>query len=108
MKQVSSGPAYAKSETWSDDLQDEAGPVATHCHWALRNCDQDPKKFKKLLLNTVEHYKGNHSDCNSSSRCKLDKNYEPSELCWFTKFLRNYYAMLSSAQICTSIRKFMC
>lgn len=31
-------------------------------------------------MNTVEHSKGNHSDCHSSSRCKLDKNYEPSRV----------------------------
>lgn len=80
MKKVSSGPAYSKGKTWSEDLQDKVEPVATHCHWALRNCDQDPEKLKKLLLNTVEHYKGNHSDCHSSSRCKLDKNYEPSRV----------------------------
>lgn len=53
----------------------QSQPVATHCHWALRNCDQDPEKLKKLLLNTVEHYKDNHSDCHSSSRRSLDKNY---------------------------------
>lgn len=55
-------------------------PVVTHCYWALRNCDQDPEKLQKLLLNVVEHYKGNHTECHSTSRCRVDKNYEPSRL----------------------------
>lgn len=91
MKQVLSGLVYVKSESWLDDFQDEVGLVVMYCYRVLRDCDQD---FKKLLLNIVEYYKGNYSDCNFFFRCKLDKNYEFLELCWFIKFLRNYYVML--------------
>lgn len=86
MKKSSSGPAYLKGKTWSEDLYDKVDPVATHCHWALRNCEQNPEKLKKLLINIVEHYKNNHSECHSSSRCKTDNNYEPSRLVIVDKF----------------------
>lgn len=86
MKKISSGPAYLKGKNWSEHLYDKIEPVATHCHWALRNCEQNPEKLKKLLVNIVEHYKNNHSECHHSSRCKKDKNYEPSRLVIADKF----------------------
>ena len=52
--------------------------MATHCHWAVRNCGGDPEKLKQLLVNVVDHYRNNHEKCHESSRCKKDSNYEPS------------------------------
>ena len=46
MKKKSSGSTYLKGKTWSEDLYDNVYPVATHCHWAQRNCEQNPEKLK--------------------------------------------------------------
>ncbi|CAG2248415.1 unnamed protein product [Mytilus edulis] len=58
-------------------LEDKVESVATHFHWAIRNCEQNPKELKDLLINVVEHYKNNHTKCHPDSRCKRDLNYEP-------------------------------
>ena len=60
MKKVSAGPKYLQDKTWSDELEDKVESVATHFHWAIRNCHQNPLELKELLLNVVEHYKNNH------------------------------------------------
>lgn len=80
MQAVASGPKYKENKTWSEQLYDKVEPVATHFHWAIRNCQQDPQVLKKLLLNVTQHYKNEHSNCHQTSRCKLDKNYEPSRI----------------------------
>lgn len=77
MKKVSSGPKYLQGKTWSEQLEDKVESVATHFHWAIRNCEQNPKELKDLLINVVEHYKNNHTKCHPDSRCKRDLNYEP-------------------------------
>ncbi|VDH99404.1 Hypothetical predicted protein [Mytilus galloprovincialis] len=64
-------------KTWSEQLEDKVESVATHFHWAIRNCEQNPKELKDLLINVVEHYKNNHTKCHPDSRCKRDLNYEP-------------------------------
>ena len=55
MKKVSAGPKYLQNKTWSDELEDKVESVATHFHWAIRNCHQNPLELKELLLNVVEH-----------------------------------------------------
>ncbi|CAG2211866.1 unnamed protein product [Mytilus edulis] len=76
-EKVSSGPKYLQGKTWSEQLEDKVESVATHFHWAIRNCEQNPKELKDLLINVVEHYKNNHTKCHPDSRCKRDVNYEP-------------------------------
>ncbi|OWF46804.1 hypothetical protein KP79_PYT22279 [Mizuhopecten yessoensis] len=44
----------------------------------MKNCNGDPEILKRNLLNIIEHYKGNHAGCYAESRCRKDKNYEPS------------------------------
>ncbi|CAC5420412.1 unnamed protein product [Mytilus coruscus] len=80
MKKVSSGPKYLRDKTWSDQLEDKVESVATHFHWAIRNCKQNPKELKDLLNNVVEHYKNNYAKCHPDSRCKTDLNYEPKRI----------------------------
>lgn len=80
LKVISSGPKYKEGNTWSIQLEDKAEPVATHIHWALRNCEKDPQKLQKYLSNVVSHYKNEHTGCPETSRCKKDKNYEPSRI----------------------------
>ncbi|CAC5381790.1 unnamed protein product [Mytilus coruscus] len=60
MKKVSAGPKYLKEKSWSAQLEDKVESVATHFHWAVRNCEENPKELKDALLNIVEHYKNNH------------------------------------------------
>ena len=59
-------------------MSDKAASVKTHFYWCVKNCEQDPLKLKSMILN-IEHYKNNHGDCQPSSRCKTDVNYEPSK-----------------------------
>ncbi|CAG2235932.1 unnamed protein product [Mytilus edulis] len=63
MKRVSAGPKYLKEKSWSAQLEDKVESVATHFHWAVRNCEENPKELKDVLLNIVEHYKNNHQKC---------------------------------------------
>ena len=77
---ISSGPKYKKGSSWFEDLHDKVEPVATHFHWAIRNCEGDADKLRRSLDNMVEHYKNNHSDCHPTSRYKVDPNYEPSRV----------------------------
>ncbi|CAG2242369.1 unnamed protein product [Mytilus edulis] len=80
MKRVSAGPKYLKEKSWSAQLEDKVESVATHFHWAVRNCEENPKELKDVLLNIVEHYKNNHQKCHPDSRCKRDTNYEPKRI----------------------------
>ena len=81
LKSISSGPKYKEGKTWFEQLYDhKEEPVATHVHWALRNCEQNPQTLQSQLSNVVNHYKNEHSDCHPTSRCKLDPKYEPSRL----------------------------
>ncbi|CAC5370125.1 unnamed protein product [Mytilus coruscus] len=67
MKRVSAGPNYLKEKSWSAQLEDKVESVATHFHWAVRNCKENPKELKDVLLNIVEqHYKNNHQKCSRS------------------------------------------
>ena len=78
LKVISSGPKYKEGKTWFDQLSDKAEPVATHIHWAIRNCQNEPQRLRNMLSNTVKHYQNEHSGCSDTSRCKQDPNYEPS------------------------------
>lgn len=66
-----------EGKTWSNQLDDKVEPVATHFHWAIRNCE-NPQKLQSFLLNIVQHYKKDHGSCQSISRCRKDPNYEIS------------------------------
>lgn len=78
LKAISCGPKYKEGTTWSRQLDDKAEPVATHVHWAMKNSNDNPEELRKSLGNIVKHYKNEHENCSESSRCKMDKNYEPS------------------------------
>ena len=77
---VSSEPRYLKGKTWSDELKDKVEPVATRFHSAIRNCGGDSSALRNSLDNIIDHYENRHDNCNQSSRCKRDKNYEPSRV----------------------------
>ena len=76
LKKISCGSVYLEGKTWSRQLDDKVEPIATHFHWAIRNCEENPEKLQALLLNIVQHYKNNHDSCHSTSRCRKDPNYE--------------------------------
>ena len=75
---IGAGAKKHKGKTWHWQLEDKAESVATHAHWAIRNCQGDPLLLQQKLLNIVQHYKNNHTACDMSSRCRKDPNYEPS------------------------------
>ena len=51
MQAISAGPKYKEGKFWFDQLSDKVQPVATHFHWAIRNCQNDPQRLRKLLSN---------------------------------------------------------
>ena len=67
LKVISSGPKYKEGKTWFDQLSDKAEPVATHIHWAIRNCQNEPQRLRNMLSNTVKHYQNEHSGCSDTS-----------------------------------------
>ena len=77
---VSSGPKYKHNVTWHEQLQDKVEPIGTHANWAIRNCKGDEGTLQASLLNSVDHYMDNHTNCAARSRCKQDPNYEPSRI----------------------------
>jgi hypothetical protein len=80
LTKISSGTLRDKGKTWSFQLTDKVEPVATHVHWCIRNCDNKKDKLRSSLLNIVDHYKNIHTSCHENSRCRKDKNYEPSQI----------------------------
>ena len=77
MSEVASGPRYLEGKKWSEELHDKVESVATHFHWAMRNCNGDSAKLRLMLDNVVDHYKNIHDKCSESSRCRADPKYEP-------------------------------
>lgn len=45
----------------------------------MKHCDGDATKLQKSVLNIVEHYKGNHENCNQESRCRTQMDYIPTK-----------------------------
>ena len=75
---IGGGAKYQLGKAWHWQLEDKAEPVATHAHWAIRNCGHSVDAPRSSLLNIMEHYKNKHEHCHQLSRCKTDANYEPS------------------------------
>ena len=76
--EVGSGPKKYHNIKWHKQLEGKEEPVGTHAHWAIQHCQENAELLRSKLLNCIEHYKGNHTDCSGTSRCKLDPAYEPS------------------------------
>nr|XP_058955431.1 uncharacterized protein LOC131782709 [Pocillopora verrucosa] len=53
--------------------------IKTHCYYAMKNCGGDAEKLRSQLRNIVEHYKGNHRECNQESRCRTQEDYVPTK-----------------------------
>ena len=80
IKNVAQGPKYSEGKAWHRQLSDKVQSIATHAHYAIRNCNQDPQELRDRLDAIVPHYSGVHDKCSSLSRCRTDANYEPSRL----------------------------
>ena len=80
VKKVTSGAKKNIGKTWHPELEDKLEPLSTHAYYAIDQCNGNPSALRMSLLNAVEHYKNNHSNCFSTSRCKTDPNYEPSRI----------------------------
>ena len=88
IKNISSGSKKSEGVTWSEQLVDKAEPIATHIHWAVRHCEKDPKKLQEFIGNIIPHYENCHEKCHHQSRCKQDKNYEPSRVVLTSKIAK--------------------
>lgn len=78
VKSICKGPKYKHGRTWHTELEDKLEPVATHCHFAAKQCGGDPAVLRARMDNIVPHYKNDHRNCHNTSRCRTDPNYEPS------------------------------
>ena len=79
VSQITKGPQYKEGVTWHWQLQDKASSIITHTHWAMRNCNGDPKILRDSLENVVAHYQNNHEKCHATSRCRSEPRYDPSK-----------------------------
>ena len=65
---------------WHGESSDKAASVKTHCYHAMKSCGGLPEKLRGVLDNITLHYQSIHNNCLPESRCKTDKNYEPSKI----------------------------
>ena len=93
IKNISSCSKKSEGVTWSEQLVDKAEPIATHIHWAVRHCEKDPKKLQEFIGNIIPHYENCHEKCHHQSRCKQDKNYEPSRVVLTSKIAKKLLEM---------------
>lgn len=49
--------------------------IKTATYHAMKSCDGSPEKLRQTLDNICDHYRGNHENCSSESRCKKEENY---------------------------------
>ena len=77
---ISQGTKKSEGLDWHWELQDKVQSLQVHANYSIRNCDQDPEKLQALLLNPVHQYQHQHDGCPTTSRCRVDPNYEPSKV----------------------------
>ncbi|XP_044175429.1 uncharacterized protein LOC122958570 [Acropora millepora] len=65
---VAQGTLSTEGKIWFTELSDKVKCIKTHCYYAMKNCGGDAGKLRSQLRNIVEHYKGNHRECNQESR----------------------------------------
>lgn len=70
MKSIASGPKRDVGNKWFTQLSDKCASTKRHTYWAMANCGGSAERLKELLLNIVEHYQNNHTDCHESSLCR--------------------------------------
>ncbi len=108
---IAAGPAYKHSRTWHRELQDKPEPVATHCHWAIRNCNSNPENLRAGLTTNstiICHYQNVHNHCHPTSRCRVDANYEPSCVVLRDPLPLNFYKMYWSGPLYTKNAQDFC
>ncbi|XP_019625773.1 PREDICTED: uncharacterized protein LOC109471038 isoform X1 [Branchiostoma belcheri] len=72
MKTITSGAQRREGTTWFLDLADKAAAVKTHIYWAMKNCGGDAERLRGFIDNIINHYKGDHSSCHHTSRCRVE------------------------------------
>lgn len=78
--QIGHGTKKSKGTSWHEELEDKAESMGTHAYYAIKNCNKNPERMRLILLNAVQHYKNNHINCETHSRCRMDPNYESSRI----------------------------
>ena len=61
---ISTSAKKRRGSTWHWQLEDKVQPLGTNAHWAIQNSDGNGQKLQDSMLNSVEHYKNNHTHCN--------------------------------------------
>lgn len=99
---VAQGTLSTEGKIWFTELSDKVKSIKTHCYYAMKNCGGDAEKLRSQLRNIVEHYKGNHRECNQESRCRTQEDYVPTK-----RLIKNPNAVqaLLKAIMSTSIYK---
>ena len=74
-RKITTGPASTMGKTWHEKLSDKAAAIKTHVFHSMKNCDGNADELKANILNLISHYKGDHSNCFQTARCRTDPNY---------------------------------
>ena len=77
---VAKGAKYKHGQTWHEQLSDKIASVRTHVNYVIRSADGNALHIKEGIDNIVNHYKNDHARCALQSRCKTDRNYEPTKM----------------------------
>lgn len=76
VKAISEGAKKNHGKTWHSDLIDKPHAIRTHAYYAMANCNENPETLRSMIMNSIEHYKGNHDACSPVSRCKTEAGYQ--------------------------------
>lgn len=68
ISKVAKGTKRDKNKTWRPELSDKIAAIRTHAQYLIRCANGDAKKLRDNLINTVNHYKNDHSQCREESR----------------------------------------
>ena len=83
LQHIAKGAKRDHGRTWHSDLDDKPHAIRVHASYCLKHCGGDAEKFRTSFINAINHYKGDHSGCPETSRCKTDtaagRLYNPSK-----------------------------
>ncbi|KAJ7308512.1 Orexin receptor type 2 [Desmophyllum pertusum] len=69
MKEISCGAQKWEGEKWFAELSDKQASVKRHFYYSMKNCTS-PDNLRRRLLTILDHYQGNHTNCDPDSKCK--------------------------------------
>ena len=78
-KKIAGGSKKTHGIDWHWELKDKAASIKTHIFWCMKNCQGNAETLRCSINNILSHYKGDHSMCHETSRCRLETNYIPTK-----------------------------